>query len=45
MRPPLVPLLVGLLVVGTPVCVGVNARGTRNRATGVLVAVELAGAA
>jgi hypothetical protein len=36
---------VGLLVVGTPVCVGVNPRGARNRAIGVLVAVGLAGAA
>ena len=36
-------LIVGLLVVGTPVCVGVNARGARSRAVGV--AVGLAGAA
>ena len=42
-RPPFVPLLVGLLVVGTPVCVGVSARGARSRAAGV--AVGLAGAA
>jgi len=45
MRPPLLPLLVGLLVVGTPVCVGVNPRGARNRAIGVLVPVAFAGAA
>ena len=42
---PFAVLIVGLLVVGTPVCVGVNARGARNRAIGVLVAVGLAGAA
>ena len=36
-RPAFVPLPVGLLVVGTPVCVGVSARGARNRAVGAAV--------
>ena len=40
---PFAVLIVGLLVVGTPVCVGVSARGARSRAVGV--AVGLAGAA
>lgn len=40
---PLAVLIVGLLVVGTPVAVGVNARGARSH--GVGVALLLAGAA
>jgi hypothetical protein len=36
-RPARVPLPIGLLVVGTPVCVGVSARGARSRAVGVAV--------